>query len=423
MGRHGPLTSLALGRSPYDEVIQGEGDFDPCPCQLWDDRGRPWNPASRKINKDVIRSHNEVMLVIGVAEPENGLSDSQIEASRQRHRYEEYHGRMLNIVSQHLELLAMYGVNGLRHRIMIYKRYSEIPFYQLFRYHRMNQSIHSYLLTGLPSWLVNYGLERAQVYTSRARIAKAGVLQLSLSYLRLHLIIFGSMQRAGLISPSTLFPNWHPLDPQSRRDPGFGSPDTAVPRAEENFRAAMAAAAAFSHPGGSGGGGDFGSDDEETEVVSATLISFDVEATEASDTPPGWCAELRPNVVESSGAAAPVSQEPLYRETALTMLPAALAARTLAFLPTYLVMEHFESAAWCGLVRSLLGRWGVPLDSIRQVGVFSGRGFTNLLGLNLFYFFAQAEGWAVVSMAAKGYTLEHEGDDEEPKTGSAPSPA
>lgn len=214
-----------------------------------------------------------------------------------------------------------------------------------------------------------------------------------------------------------------PLDPQSRRDPGFGSPDTAVPRAEENFRAAMAAAAAFSHPGGSGGGGDFGSDDEETEVVSATLISFDVEATEASDTPPGWCAELRPNVVESSGAAAPVSQEPLYRETALTMLPAALAARTLAFLPTYLVMEHFESAAWCGLVRSLLGRWGVPLDSIRQVGVFSGRGFTNLLGLNLFYFFAQAEGWAVVSMAAKGYTLEHEGDDEEPKTGSAPSPA
>lgn len=100
-------------------MIQGEGDFDPCPCQLWDDRGRPWNPASRKINKDVIRSHNEVMLVIGVAEPENGLSDSQIEASRQRHRYEEYHGRMLNIVSQHLELLAMYGVNGLRHRIMV----------------------------------------------------------------------------------------------------------------------------------------------------------------------------------------------------------------------------------------------------------------------------------------------------------------
>lgn len=82
-----------------------------------------------------------------------------------------------------------------------------------------------------------------------------------------------------------------------------------------------------SQPSGSGGGGsvdEFGSDDEETEIISATLISFDVEAADPTtpgasgpggssnptggpngaaggDTTPGiWSAELRPNIPDNS---------------------------------------------------------------------------------------------------------------------------
>jgi hypothetical protein len=101
-------------------VVQGEGVEDPRgPEQLYDDRGRPINPETKRINRDVIRSHNEVMMVIGVAEPENGIAEAQLEASHNHHRYEDRIGRRLLLTGAVLETAAIWGVNGMRQRILV----------------------------------------------------------------------------------------------------------------------------------------------------------------------------------------------------------------------------------------------------------------------------------------------------------------
>ncbi len=108
------------GRSPYDDIVQGEGDSDPwAPLQLYDERGRPVNPETKRINKDVIRSHNEVMLVIGVAEAENDTSDAQADSARRHDQYEQKVGETMFYVSTAIETTGVWGVNGMRQRIMV----------------------------------------------------------------------------------------------------------------------------------------------------------------------------------------------------------------------------------------------------------------------------------------------------------------
>lgn len=108
------------GRSPYDDVVQGEGQNDPRgPPQLYDERGRPINPETKRINRDVIRSHNEVMMVIGVAEPENGLIEAQAESARRHHLFEDRIGRRLLFAGGMFETSAIWGINGMRQRILV----------------------------------------------------------------------------------------------------------------------------------------------------------------------------------------------------------------------------------------------------------------------------------------------------------------
>lgn len=97
----------------------GEGPEDPRGHQqLYDERGRPINLETKRINRDVIRSHNEVMMVIGVAEPENGI-DVQAEAARKHHQYEERIGRRLLLAGGIVETTAIWGINGMRQRILV----------------------------------------------------------------------------------------------------------------------------------------------------------------------------------------------------------------------------------------------------------------------------------------------------------------
>jgi hypothetical protein len=101
-------------------VVPGEGPEDPRgPRQQYDERGRPINPETKRINRDVVRSHNEVMMVIGVAEPENGIVEAQAEAARRHHQYEDRMGRRLLLVGGVLETAAIWGVNGMRQRILV----------------------------------------------------------------------------------------------------------------------------------------------------------------------------------------------------------------------------------------------------------------------------------------------------------------
>lgn len=157
---HQDLTDTQ-GRSPYDDVVEGEGPENPRGHQqMYDDRGRPINPETKRINKDIIRSHNEVMMVIGVAEPENGIIEAQAESARRHHRYEDRIGRRLMLIGGILETTAIWGVNGMRQRILLYKEYSQQTFHGIFQLVWKQQSLSSYLFGGLPSFMASTFLEQ-----------------------------------------------------------------------------------------------------------------------------------------------------------------------------------------------------------------------------------------------------------------------
>ncbi len=116
------------GRSPYDDVVEGAGEGSTKgPVQLYDERGRPVNPETRQINRDIIRSHNEVMQVIGVAEPETSNAERIAEVIQKQTEYEEETGQRLVWFGATLATVGVWGVNGLRHRIEV----STLPFCEL----------------------------------------------------------------------------------------------------------------------------------------------------------------------------------------------------------------------------------------------------------------------------------------------------
>ncbi len=153
---------------------------------------------------------------------------------------------------------------------------------------------------------------------------------------------------------------------------------------------------------------DFGSDDEETEVVSATLISFDVEATESSDTPPGvWSAELRPNVADAR-----IVQEPRYRDNELTRLPAVRGAQLLALPLMRLLVAPLEALVWRSVARSFALRRGLSTAAMHGPGLLGSltwMGVSNLVCWELCHLlFYQANSYAFVVLFAGQFRLTDE---------------
>lgn len=184
---------------------------------------------------------------------------------------------------------------------------------------------------------------------------------------------------------------------------------------------------------------DFASEDEEAEVISATLISFDVEAAEPlpesssdnaggnnnsnnnnpvawnanGDTTPGvWSAELRPNAVDYSRVLRDYPEH-VYRENVLTRLPAILATDVLAITPARLLMTPFAAAVWLGLARPYMARMGRGLEDVVRGagwwwGLYSGRALVNLLGLELLLAVMHGEAWALVMLVAERFRYSEE---------------
>ncbi|KAK3402893.1 hypothetical protein B0T20DRAFT_10339 [Sordaria brevicollis] len=213
--RLGPLTSQALGRSPYDEVVEGTGEPQPgAPEQLYDERGRPINPETRRINRDIIRSHNEVMLVIGVAEPDSGINEAQAryEAATKHQYYEDGIGRRLFLTGEVLATVGVWGVNGLRQRILLYKDYAHIPFSQLPPYARSQQSWGEYLLTGLPSYVLS------DIFAG-FDMPEYSWVKYVFAWINLHLEIFVFLQRMGIVNASRWVPTLGFFIPGCRDSP------------------------------------------------------------------------------------------------------------------------------------------------------------------------------------------------------------
>ncbi|KAK0752245.1 hypothetical protein B0T18DRAFT_363273 [Schizothecium vesticola] len=219
----GPLASQALGRSPYDVVLYGTGHTTRRgPRQQYDERGRPVNAETRRINRSVVRSHNEVMHVIGVAEPDGPSPEAEAEAAEARRHleFENYIGRNLALVSDVLVTAGVWGVNGVRQRILIYKEYAHVPFHGLHRLQRSRQSVPSYLGSGLPSFLASLALEELNLpHLGRLHSTVERFSKPICTYLRLHFEIFTFLQRVGLASSSAIFPNWKFFIPGSSLSP------------------------------------------------------------------------------------------------------------------------------------------------------------------------------------------------------------
>ncbi|KAI0129954.1 hypothetical protein BJ170DRAFT_293704 [Xylariales sp. AK1849] len=206
MGRLGPLTSMALGRSPYDDAVEGTGEDDPHePGRQYDEKGRVVNPETKRIIKNVIRAHNEVMLVIGVAETENvGAESPEVALAKEHQAYESETGRTLLSIGRSLGILGIWGIHGVRQRIMLYKPYNHLEFTRLIDYERSQHSFKQLLFPGLPSFVVMQGIHWTRF--SVDRVLERPWLRFALAWCQFHLHLFLTMQRLNLIPGSRWIP-------------------------------------------------------------------------------------------------------------------------------------------------------------------------------------------------------------------------
>ncbi|KAK3327631.1 hypothetical protein B0T19DRAFT_168869 [Cercophora scortea] len=521
MGRLGPLTSQALGRSPYDDVVQGEGPPG-SPSSLeqeYDERGRPVNSDTKRMNRDIIRAHNEVMLVIGVAEPENSAAEAQrqAEAARQYNLDQDLIGRRLLFLGGVLETVGIWGVNGMRNRILLYKQYARVPFHGLYELQRSQQPWGPYFRTGLGSFVASCAL-------GQVSFVVPSIAQYLSTYVQLHLELFHFFQRTGIAPSSRSLPSWRffipgtsdspipiphlptsfsregllqwigsvalgtvpfagfylftmvnrwfmrnlrffvlqslprPYNPPKRRQPLREiQPPQPPPVASTTVSLPPPAEVAVEHQPQTGPDGsrvepagnenpahppdvpgyppghpghppghpppppsnppradpvrrqslvsvredEFASDDEEQDGVSATLISFDVEATESTDTtmPGVWSAELRPNVSDLRALA---GQEPRYRDNALARLPSILAADTLSLSLGRFIMAPLESLVLVKIARGYMLRHGMSVDGVHEIAFWDGSWtrMVNVLGLELVLLLIHGEMWGFVCVLA-----------------------
>ena len=72
------------------------------------------------MNRDIVRSHNEVMLVIGVAEQENPNLDPEAESQRRHEAHERTIGStLISSFSNCVETVGIFGLHGARQRILV----------------------------------------------------------------------------------------------------------------------------------------------------------------------------------------------------------------------------------------------------------------------------------------------------------------
>lgn len=78
------------------------------------------------MNKDIIRAHNEVMLVIGVAEQDPGASNTtEADTARLHNEYENSTGRLFLRLGRVFVVAGIWGVHGIRQRILVRSVISE----------------------------------------------------------------------------------------------------------------------------------------------------------------------------------------------------------------------------------------------------------------------------------------------------------
>ncbi|KAF4633624.1 hypothetical protein G7Y89_g4486 [Cudoniella acicularis] len=449
MGRLESLTALALGRGPYEDELLDEPPNQIFPTgQQYNEHGHPRNPETKRREREHVRAANEVMQVTGVVEDSNAAKLKAAKYLRLKTN-DTLTGLRLMEFGRAALVGGVWGVLGLRRRILLYKPYAQVGLLQILQNETAQHGALTVFGAGLPAvlayhiadWVQFFGeafldtvleededteegkiekkLTESQLWLKRALQI---LLDLGFSYITLHFRMFAILQQLGLIPSSRLLPTLRSFIPFSYASPlqipsiPF-RPTSLVPWTSVLLRSAtpmlmillhgkvkfLASRILYRHiytllPRPTGESMFSGmqdaspiaefdtpdrgmeerthhrAEDEPTlraleglpalertetrsrqierdsdssvaddgEVTHATLISFDVEATEAVESPLGalgtWSAELR------SANEPKQSDEPRYRVTGLTVLPPIMATEGLREIIAGIIVMPVEAA-------------------------------------------------------------------------------
>ncbi|KAG4434398.1 hypothetical protein IFR05_010131 [Cadophora sp. M221] len=423
MGRQEYLTAMALGRGHYeDEIIQtaGEGSQNQR-TQEYNDRGHPRNPETKRREREHVRAANEVMQVTGVVEDVMAVREKATQTIFEKHQ-ELVLGLRFMEVGRAVLVGGVWGVMGLRRRVLLYKPYTGMRFVDILRQERAVSGIPHMFLSGVPTviayhisdWAaffiesvidayfdddniyINEGEERMSIFLHNCFTL---VPQFEVIYPVLILLapydatstfddpFFDPRLAHGKIKYAVSRIIYSPIYKSLPRPTGesvfsgltisaptmeYDSPDRVQERpfytSDEPTLRALEGLPTLDRQHR-----DESSD--EDEMAHATLISFDVEATEPVENATGtWSAELR-----SANEPKP-SEDVKYRVTGLTMLPTFMATEGLREILASIVVMPLEAVMVRFIGRAYRASAGLPMDDIYPTR-FVVRGVQNILSV------------------------------------------
>ncbi|KAL9617429.1 MAG: hypothetical protein Q9160_007786 [Pyrenula sp. 1 TL-2023] len=172
MGRQHFITTLALGRSPYEAPeLTEEGDFiynrelnhisseAGDYYQQFDDRGRPQNPPQRRAERRIARAQNDVNSTFGivVSKEQDRKDNEELEKRREKEvafQEEDEAGLVMQIVDLVLPFQLQWSVFKMRNRYQTFQAFSNLSVTHAFRQSNAHWGPLGTLTAGLPTfWL------------------------------------------------------------------------------------------------------------------------------------------------------------------------------------------------------------------------------------------------------------------------------
>ncbi|KAH8598219.1 hypothetical protein B0O99DRAFT_684264 [Bisporella sp. PMI_857] len=238
MGRFESLVTWALGRSPYeDEVIQTYDvqDEDGIQQQRYNYRGHPRNPETKRRERAQVRAANEVMEVTGIVE-DHRLAKRKALKETQEKLEETYMGLKLLELGRLSLIGGVWGVLGLRRRILLYKPYAERGILSILKQEVTENPTTTLLFRGLPAVITLHFSDYAgflistifdQVYDHKDLTTQelwlkrmvALTIKTGFGHMVLHYRLFATLQQVHIFQGNRYLPSAASLIPFSQSSP------------------------------------------------------------------------------------------------------------------------------------------------------------------------------------------------------------
>ncbi|TVY39032.1 hypothetical protein LOCC1_G006079 [Lachnellula occidentalis] len=227
MGRLESLTALALGRGPYeDSVVEWTGDENlRHNGQLYNEHGHPRNPETRRREREAVRAANEVMQATGVVEDAKTALIKAKKAITEKHK-ETFTGLRLMEVGRAALVGGVWGVLGLRRRILLYRPYGDLLFFQILQQEKTKYGLLHVIGAGFPAVCAYHvadwasftceiildalwdeeGKNKASPGQLQMKKIIQKVLDFGFCYITLHFRMFAVLQQLNVVSSSHLLP-------------------------------------------------------------------------------------------------------------------------------------------------------------------------------------------------------------------------